>query len=98
VILAHPSAANAILHAYRRRGFTLSRDGDVLVVRPADRLTDVDVAELKAHKSALLALRACPVLGCGQMLPWGEVASHDCGEARHDISVQPRAEEIPNAA
>ena len=95
---SHPSTANPLLHAYRRRGFTLRRDGDALVVRPADRLTDSDVAELQAHKPALLALRACPVLGCGQLLPWGEAASHDCGKARHDISVTPTSKELPDAA
>ncbi len=80
-MLAHPSAANALLHAYRRRGFTLLRDGNVLVVRPADRLTDADDVELRKWKPALLALRTCPILGCGQLLPWGEDAAHPCHQA-----------------
>ncbi len=95
--LPHPSTANAILHAYNTRGLTLRRDGDVLVVTPADQLTDADVAELREWKPVLMTLRGCPALGCGQLLPWGEAASHICGEARQDISIQPRVEEIPDA-
>ena len=96
--LPHPSTANALWHAFQDRGFTLRRDSDALVVRPADSLTDADVAELKEWKPVLMTLRACPVLGCGQLLPWGEAASHDCGEARQDLSIQPRVEEILDAA
>ena len=91
---SHPATANTILHAYRRRGFTLLRDGDVLVVRPADRLTDADDAELRAWKPALLTLRTCPVLACGQ-LPWGEDAGHPC---RQSVSTHTSVERREEAA
>jgi len=83
--LPHPSTANPILAAYTHRGFALRRDGGVLVVRPADRLTAADDGELRAWKPVLMTLRGCPVLGCGQLLPWGEATSHDCGDTP-DIS------------
>jgi len=98
MLSSHPSSANVTLHAYRHRGFTLLRDGDVLVVRPADRLTEGDVAELHELKPALLALRTCPVLACGQLLPWGEATSHTCGETPKHISLKATEEEIPDAA
>ena len=98
VILAHPSTANPILHAYRRRGVILSRDGDVLVVRPADRLADADDVELAAHKAALLALRACPILWCGQLLPWGEDAGHPCREDASTMPTQTNVERREEAA
>ena len=98
LILTHPSTANATLHAYHRRGFTLRRDGEILAVRPADRLTDADDAELRASKPALLALRTCPVLACGQLLPWGEATSHICGETPNHISLTATEEEDDRAA
>jgi len=96
MIATHPATANTILHAYRRRGFTLLRDGDVLVVRPADRLTDA--ADLKAHKPALLALRTCPVLACGQLLPWGEDAAHSCRQTVPNLPTQANVERREEAA
>jgi len=96
--LPHPSTANPILSAYNTRGLTLRRDGDVLVVRPADQLTDADDVELRAWKPVLMALRGCPVLGCGQLLPWGEAASHICGENRQHISLPAMEQELPDAA
>ena len=95
---AHPATANALWHAYRRRGFTLLRDGDGLDVRPADRLTELDVAELAAHKAALLALRTCPVLACGQLLPWCETAAHTCRDALQDSPTRAAVERREEAA
>ncbi len=37
-----------------RRGFTLSKDGDVLVVSPADKLTPDDIARITRWKGHLL--------------------------------------------
>lgn len=64
------------------RGLHLRIDDGRLVVGPRRLLTDVDdVAQLTAWKPALLALRACPILGCGQLLPWGEATAHTCRDA-----------------
>ena len=95
--LPHPSTANPILSAFQDRGFTLRRDSDTLVVTPADSLADADVAELQEWKPVLMTLRACPVLGCGQLLPWGEAAAHTCrdgsqGTPTHVAHVERRAE------
>ena len=95
--IAHPSTANPILAAYNTRGVTLRRDGDTLVVTPADQLTDDDDVELRAWKPALLALRGCPRLRCGRLLLWGEPTSHTCrdgsqGTPTHVAHVERRDE------
>ena len=51
--------AQALFRNLETRGFCLFREGDRLVIEPADGLTPRDVAALTAHKPALLALIGC---------------------------------------
>src|SRR5215471_12466031 len=44
-----------LLTSLRGRGLTLTADGDALVVRPRDLLTDELRAAIRAHKQGLLA-------------------------------------------
>ena len=47
--------AAELLTTLRLRGLTLAADGDALIVRPRDRLTDELRAAIRAHKRDLLA-------------------------------------------
>ena len=53
---ADPMAAVRALNRMKQAGFTLELDGEVLVLSPADRLTDSQRAYLRAHKPALVKL------------------------------------------
>src|SRR5687768_7348408 len=67
------------------RGLRLSVDGDQLRVTPPGRLSLEEQAQIRAEKANLIAVvlhpplagerpsvYACPVMGCGTLIPWGE--------------------------
>lgn len=60
VVLQHgvivPAAPYVLILALEARGFTVSRDGDTLVVEPPDRLTDEDCGVIRQWKHHLLLL------------------------------------------
>lgn len=51
-----PMAAVRALNRMRAAGFTLELEIDRLMVEPLSRLTDAQRADIRAHKSALVAL------------------------------------------
>ena len=55
-----PADAYRLALDLRGRGFALLRDRDVLVVRPPDQLTRLDVAEIRRWKWHLLAYLGDP--------------------------------------
>jgi hypothetical protein len=54
--LVVPSAPYLLALELEERGFTLSQEGDVLVVTPPERLTRIDCQEIRRWKPHLLAL------------------------------------------
>jgi hypothetical protein len=54
--LTVPAEAYLLLLELEQRTFTVTRDGDTLIVRPPDRLTRQDVARIKRWKFHLLLL------------------------------------------
>lgn len=51
-----PFSLVRVFNRMRQAGFSLSVDGEDLVVKPAQTLTDTQRAYLRAHKAALVAL------------------------------------------
>lgn len=51
-----PMAAVRALNRMRAAGFSLALENDRLMVEPLSRLTDAQRADIRAHKSALVAL------------------------------------------
>ena len=51
-----PFSLVRVFNRMRQAGFSLSVDGEDLVVKPAQTLTDPQRAYLRAHKAALVAL------------------------------------------
>lgn len=58
-----PAPAYCLLLDLERRGFTLTIDGSILVVRPPERLTRQDVASIRRWKFHLMHLIRCCALG-----------------------------------
>lgn len=63
------SDAGTILESCRAAGLRVERDGDCLVIRPADRVAPELLNAIRAHKPDLLAL-----LDRGAPTPWRHVA------------------------
>lgn len=71
-------ATNALLRELIGHGLTLRRFHGRLVVSPEALISDPLDAMIRANKQEFRILRGCPVYGCGQLLPWGEIDTHVC--------------------
>ena len=75
--------ATRALETLTDAGLTVRKnDRGGLMVTPRDRITPEIAILIRAHGGALVQMRACPVLGCRQLLPWGGSSAHPCRPLR----------------
>ena len=76
-------AATQTLTRLTVAGLTVrANDRGGLIVTPRDRISPELAALIRAHSAGLVRLRACPIMGCRQLLPWGGPAAHQCRPLR----------------
>lgn len=79
-----------LLTDLRARGFTLTLDGEALIVHPASRLTDADRGRIRAAKPALLACLWAETLR-EHFEERAAILEHDGGLPREEAEASARA-------
>ena len=74
-------SVNDVLANLNAAGFTLRRSDSGFTVTPESAITDDLDARIREYAGDLRTLRACPVIGCRQLLPSGIQSAHKCQEA-----------------